>query len=141
MGGQLRWGEAVCFKKLEAEGKLVPKQPEARSQSPAGGRSQTPGPGPRLNKIVEVGRSSSCTRSTTATRGAFQSPGEQGELSSNQPPFAPANNLPAGQATSHTRSTTATQGAFQSLGKQGELSSNSPPLATANSIPAGQAWP
>ena len=37
--------EAVCFKKLEAEGKLVSKQPpETRSQSPAGGRSQTPGP-------------------------------------------------------------------------------------------------
>ena len=93
--------EAVCFKKLEAEGKLVPKQPETRSQSPAGGRSQTPGPGPRLNKIVEVGgsRRDSCshTRSTTATRGAFQSPGGQGEVSSNSPTFAPANSLPAGQ--------------------------------------------
>ena len=55
--------EAVCFKKLEAEGKLVSKQPpEARSQSPAGGRSQTPGP--KLNKIVEVGRSqrTSCSQ-------------------------------------------------------------------------------
>ena len=62
--------EAVCFKKLEAEGKLVPKQPETRSQSPAGGRSQTPGP--RLNKIVEVGRSQriSCSQ----TRGSRCAP-------------------------------------------------------------------
>ena len=69
----------------------------------------------------------------------MQSPGEQGEFSSNQPPFAPANNLPAGQATSHTRSMTATRGASKSPSEQGELSSNSPPVATANSIPAGLA--
>ena len=55
--------EAVCFKKLEAEGKLVSKQPpETRSQSPAGGRSQTPGPGVKLNKIVEVGKGASGVR-------------------------------------------------------------------------------
>ena len=49
--------EEVCFKKLEAEGKLVAKQP-ARSTSPAGGRPLTQGParsatpGPVANKIV-----------------------------------------------------------------------------------------
>ena len=58
--------EAVCFKKLEAEGKLVSKQPpETRSQSPAGGRSRTPGPGVKLNKILEVGKSQE-TRSRQA---------------------------------------------------------------------------
>ena len=46
--------EAVCFKKLEAEGKLVSKQPE-RSNSPAGGRPVTPGPA-KTNKMVRTVR-------------------------------------------------------------------------------------
>ena len=42
--------EEVCFKKLEAEGKIVPKKPEGRSPSPAGGRPATPSP--VTNKLV-----------------------------------------------------------------------------------------
>ena len=46
--------EEVCFKKLEAEGKIAPKKPEGRSPSPAGGRPATPSP--VTNKMVLVKR-------------------------------------------------------------------------------------